>query len=153
MNKFCINCGSQLSNGACPKCSASKNNNNKFWLGFFAGVLVIVLIYGWFITPTEDDETTDNCLASQEQSEQTQQVEQNNGKCYATIDKFNAIQTDMTYQEVVNIVGCDGELTLESGDDSYKLRYYTWRAKRGIGNMVIGFENDYVAAKTQFGLQ
>lgn len=71
-----------------------------------------------------------------------------------TLGEFYEIETGMTYQEVVQIIGCDGELSSESSllDSTYQI--YTWKGNGTIGaNANISFTNGRVTSKAQAGLE
>ena len=67
-----------------------------------------------------------------------------------TLDKFNQIQTGMTYEQVVAIIGEEGTLSSESAYGDYSSKIYSW--SNGIANATISFSNGKVSAKSQFGL-
>ena len=73
-------------------------------------------------------------------------VSTNPGKI--TLEQFNKIKQGMTYQEVVQILGREGELMSEAGS----MRMYTWTNKDDFSNMNATFNNNRVAAKGQLGL-
>lgn len=71
-----------------------------------------------------------------------------------TLDEFYQIETGMTYSEVVEIIGCDGELMSESSliDSTYQI--YTWKGSGSIGaNANVSFANGAVTSKAQSGLK
>ncbi|PEN88562.1 hypothetical protein CN553_23450 [Bacillus cereus] len=60
----------------------------------------------------------------------------------------------MTYEEVVQIIGSEGEVTSESTVADYITKLYTWKGEGSLGaNANITFQNNKVQAKTQFGLK
>ncbi|PEN88349.1 hypothetical protein CN553_23570 [Bacillus cereus] len=68
--------------------------------------------------------------------------------------EFEQIQNDMTYEEVVQIIGSEGKLTSESTVADYTTKLYTWKCEGGLGaNANITFQNNRVQSKTQFGLE
>ena len=69
-----------------------------------------------------------------------------------TLDKFNQIQTGMTYEQVVAIVGSEGTLSTESAYGNQSMKIYYWYASNGISNATISFTNGKVSAKSQIGL-
>ena len=72
-----------------------------------------------------------------------------------TLDEFNQIQNGMTYDEVVAIVGGEGNLISESGDkgtDFYTVMYdYTGEGDLGA-NASFMFQGNKLQNKSQFGL-
>lgn len=72
---------------------------------------------------------------------------------YLTYDNYMKIQNGMSYSEVVEILGGhEGQLDTESGYGGYTLKYYTWTNSSGTRCIVVGFENNRVCAKSQYGL-
>lgn len=73
-----------------------------------------------------------------------------------TLEEFNQIKNDMTYQEVADIVGSSGELISESGDDAsdYYTQMRSWDGEGSLGaNANVMFQDGKVVSKSQFGLQ
>mgnify|MGYP001263540221 CR=1 FL=1 len=71
---------------------------------------------------------------------------------------FDLIKKDMTYAEVVNILGKDGELMSESEFGEIKTQMYSWKAGRkdrgSLGaNMNAMFQNERLVSKAQYGLK
>ena len=69
-----------------------------------------------------------------------------------TLEKFNKIETGMTYQQVVNIIGEEGTLSTESSYGNQSMKVYYWYASNKIANATVSFMNDKVTAKSQVGL-
>ncbi len=71
-----------------------------------------------------------------------------------TMEEYNQIENGMTYDEVVEIIGSQGELSTESEYEGYTIEIYTWYADKTIGsNANVTFENGKVSAKAQVGLK
>lgn len=72
-----------------------------------------------------------------------------------TISEFNKIEIGMTYDEVVSIIGEEGEcfssLDLGLGSD-YKTELFTWNGPDGISTASVMFQDNKVISKSQFGL-
>lgn len=74
-----------------------------------------------------------------------------------TINKkeFNKIKTGMTYDQVKEIIGSDGEVKSEVGGKGEKDHtiVYVWKGVGAIGaNATMTFQNGVLQAKAQFGL-
>ncbi len=67
-------------------------------------------------------------------------------KSNITMEKFNQINTGMTYSQVVNIIGFEGTISSQAGN----IKTYTWEQSSKIISVV--FTNDKVSAKSQIGL-
>lgn len=80
-------------------------------------------------------------------------VEESNQDEKATLEKFNKIETGMTYQEVVDIMGEEGTVSTESSYGSQTMQIYYWYASNGTSNTTVSFMNGKVSAKSQIGLK
>ena len=67
-------------------------------------------------------------------------------------NNYMKIKNGMSYEEVTEIFGDEGELTSSAGYGDYSLKYYTWQNFSGSKIVVVGFENNKVIAKSQIGL-
>lgn len=66
-----------------------------------------------------------------------------------SMDEFEQIEIGMSYDEVVDIIGSEGELTSESDE----VKIYSWEGKGSLGaNALITFYDDEVYDKAQSGL-
>ena len=131
--KKCKYCQSEIDEKAkiCPNCRKKQKPHIIRWIILAVCSLLIV-----------------SCFFGEESIQKDE-----NEKCYATLEKFNQIENGMTYQEVKNIIGCDGTLSSDVGDEeSYNLKTYYWYGKDNISNMVLMFENDVLNGKNQIGL-
>ncbi len=71
-----------------------------------------------------------------------------------TMAEFEAIEEGMPYEEVVEIIGSEGEELPELGDEEEKTTFYTWTGAGEPGaNANILFKEDKVFTKSQFGLK
>ena len=71
-----------------------------------------------------------------------------------TLDEFNRIETGMTYDEVVNIIGSYGTELSRSEIAGYTTVILMWEGSGSLGaNANVTFQNGSVMAKAQFGLQ
>ena len=72
-----------------------------------------------------------------------------------TASEFNQIKNGMTYEEVCEIVGCEGELGVSSSYGSYSGEAYTFKGTLyhiSGANAAITFSNGRVSAKAAVGL-
>lgn len=73
-----------------------------------------------------------------------------------SMSEFERIETGMTYDEVVEIVGTDGELStsVDMFGSELKTEMYVWRGNGSIGsNANVTFQGGTVIAKSQVGLK
>lgn len=70
------------------------------------------------------------------------------------LSKFNQIQTGMSYEEVVKIIGSEGEVVSESDMFGYHTIMYSWSGKGSTGaNAIFTFQNNKLNNKAQVGLR
>lgn len=70
----------------------------------------------------------------------------------ATMDKYNRVETGMTYDEVVAIMGGDGELSSDTEIAGVSSKLYMWDGENIASNCSITFSDGKVSSKSQFGL-
>lgn len=68
-----------------------------------------------------------------------------------TMDKYNQIQTGMTYDEVAALIGGPGEEMGSSEIAGHSTVIYTWSGF-GLSNATVTFGNGRVISKAQIGL-
>lgn len=138
--KICKDCGAEVSKSAktCPKCGRKmKSPLLRILIG------CIILIIGIASLATDMTEMTSN----QNETTDTSKI---------TLEKFNQIQTRMTYQEVVNIIGEEGTVLSETDimdDEQYKTTMYYWYGEDGISNANVTIQGGKVISKAQIGLE
>jgi hypothetical protein len=76
----------------------------------------------------------------------------------ATKDGFDQIREGMSYELVVQILGCDGEVMSSSEMAGFRTVMYGWKASGFVaaatgGNMNAMFQNGRMVSKAQFGLR
>ena len=73
---------------------------------------------------------------------------------YITMSEYNQIKTGMTYEEVINIVGSPGEVSIQSESGGFNLTMITWYGNGTAGsNANVSFQNGKVMGKAQVGLR
>lgn len=73
-----------------------------------------------------------------------------------TIDEFNKIQNGMTYDQVKEIIGGDGDITSETGEAGTSMHtvMYEYPGEGGLGaNASLMFQGGKLMNKSQFGLE
>ena len=132
----CKDCGAQISKSAkvCPHCGAKRKPSG--WRVFWGTILLFVGIF-IFVGAIGGN---GGSAKSEVQG--------------ITAEKFNAIETGMTYDDVVNIVGSEGELSsqVDIGGDEYKTEIYVWYGAVPGSNANVTFQGGKVVAKAQLGL-
>lgn len=137
--KICKECGKEVSRSAktCPNCGKKLKSSG---LRIFLGILILLIGIASIASLGEDNtsQTSTNSTEVQQQK--------------VTLEKFNKLETGMTYKQVVEIIGEDGTLSTESsyGDQSFKVYY--WYSSNGISNATVSFSNGKLTAKSQIGL-
>jgi len=71
-----------------------------------------------------------------------------------TVDEYEEIEAGMSYDEVCDIIGGEGELLSESSIAGYDGAIYSWEGKGSVGaNANVTFQNGEVVTKAQIGLK
>lgn len=121
--------------------SRNNNKNTKIIIAIAIMVIVVVLI-GVILGFTLDTNLDESGNSG------------HTGTRYLTYRNYEKIQTGMSYSEVVNIFGGNqGVLSTSSSYGGYTLSFYTWSNSSGTICVSIGFENNRVCAKSQYGLR
>lgn len=144
---YCQRCGEQYPNSlnSCPKCGAL-NTANKMQrdrkagaiLGVVAGACVLIAIILFAVSSSSGGGKTNT---------------QSGNPPTISFDEFQAIQTGMTYDEVVNIVGGEGELLSESSIAGYDTKMYQWDGDESFSSANVTIQNNAVVSKAQLGLK
>ena len=68
--------------------------------------------------------------------------------------EFGQLRAGMTYPEVVEIIGSEGELISENEMAGYRTQMFAWDEEGtfGVGNANAMFQNGRMVSKSQFGL-
>lgn len=136
--KNCKECGSKISSNAkvCPKCGKKLKHTG---IRVLVGIAIIFIGIYCSISITQNNTTPTGSSITQEQTK-------------VTLEKFNKIETGMTYQQVVDIIGEEGTISTESSYGNQSMKVYYWYASNKIANATISFMNGKVTAKSQVGL-
>lgn len=87
-------------------------------------------------------------LVSKSQSNLTERK----GDADLTQDKFNKVNTGMSYDEVKGVIGSNGEMTRISKVGKSTLTSYTWKGPK-FQRVFTSFKDDKLTNKTQSGLK
>lgn len=168
MNKLvkCKTCGADIAKSAkvCPRCGAKQKNHKVI------GTILVILGIILFANGISDFDTSsdaknqlsqkdNNSYVSSDAPMETTVDEQEDQQNKSTIskDEFNSISTGMTYDEVVEIIGSEGEVMsavdLGMGEE-FKTIMYFWEGEGSLGaNANVTFQGGKVTAKAQIGLK
>lgn len=76
----------------------------------------------------------------------------NTGDADLTMDKYNQIKTGMSYEEIVKIIGSEGEESNSSTAGNFEIKTYTWKGPK-FTRIFATFRNNELSAKSQTGLK
>lgn len=133
---YCKCCGAEIARSAkvCPRCGAK---NKKSGWRIALGTIFIFMALGVFSL---------RMAGAGAKPEET-----------ISMAEFNSIQTGMTYEQVVKIIGTDGELSSSVDmfdENEYKTELYVWKGNGVVGsNATVTFQGGKVVAKSQVGLE
>ena len=136
----CNECGKEISSKAkvCPNCGSPLGKEKKKGscltkvLGVFIFFIGLFIAIGAFLSMESSDSSEKECISMEE---------------------FSEIKTGMSYDEVIEIIGCEGELSSEVSVVDITSELYIWYGSDGISNANVTFSNGKVMAKAQFGLE
>ena len=139
--KKCKYCQTDIPKKAkvCPNCKKNLKSH-----GCLAGVsiflcVIVVCIFIAALSGSKDE-------ISEDISESTAEL--------ITLDEFNTIQNGMSYEEVVEIIGSEGEASSTATGGDITTSIYMWKGKGSVGaNANVTFIDNKVSAKAQFGLE
>lgn len=144
--KVCKECGTEVSSSAkvCPKCG--KDQRNFFVKHKVITFLLVVIVLGAVVGASGSETKNNNSTQTSTTVEQKQEK--------LNLEKFNKIETGMTYEQVVEIIGEEGTVLSESETANIKITIYSWYGEGSIGaNANVTFQNGKVTTKAQFGLK
>jgi len=139
----------------------------KWWFWLIILVLIIGISTCRQDTPTEptpnqadqSNEATPTEAPIEETEEkaqkETEKAEKPANKPTISKEEFDKIEIGMTYEQVKEIIGSDGEVISESGEKGTELHtiMYQWKGEGSLGaNANFLFQNNQLQNKAQFGL-
>ncbi len=138
--KKCKACGKDIAKSAkiCPGCGKSQKTVLGSLARIILGLFLIFVGIGVVVILNDEDSSFNSS---------------DSDKCYITLAEFNEIKTGMSYEEVKNIVGCEGTVVSDTEVMGTKMTIYSWYGKDGISNANVNINNGELVNKTQVGLK
>lgn len=135
----------------------------KWSIIIFAGLMILGGIASALEEDTEKESEsvsapaeTDNTQKEKESSEEPKKKKEEKPKNDEKITKaeFLKIENGMTYEQVIEIIGSEGELLSETGDkgSDYHTVMYQWKGKGFGASANATFQGGELISKAQFGL-
>ena len=97
------------------------------------------------------DATGTDVTTVDEATDALKKVAQGNGP--ATMDKYNQIENDMSYDDVKEIMGEEGIETTSAENEAANITVFQWAGKTPGTSASISFQDGKVTAKVQLGLE
>lgn len=74
--------------------------------------------------------------------------------CKASAAAFSRLQNNMTYEQVREVIGCDGSIQSDMEMAGYRTVMLAWDGEGTLGaNMNVMIQNGRMVMKSQFGLR
>jgi hypothetical protein len=75
------------------------------------------------------------------------------GGCAVNMQNYMRMNEGITYQDAVDIMGCEGREAASGSFARTTTVIYTWQSRIGHGNMSATFQNDRLISRAQAGLR
>lgn len=143
--KKCKYCQSDIPKKAkvCPVCRKKQKKGIFKWIVIV--ILALIIIGAVAGGGDKKEETTQTATSTTT----TSSAESKQG---LTEEKYNSIDSGMTYDEVVALIGEDGTNISETEIGGVKTSVYEWKSSESFGNATITFSDGKVVNKAQFGV-
>ncbi len=154
--KPCKFCQSEIPVKAtvCPICKRTLKKKHTA-LGIICTILGIFIFVGVISAMSSgSDSNSEPASSTQEVSaDDTANENETKNEEWISADEYGQIENGMSYEQVKEIVGSEGEevSTVTVGDMTTTI--YMWYGKDHISNANVTFQNDAVMAKAQIGLK
>ena len=146
--KKCKHCQSDIPKKAkvCPVCRKKQKHTA---LGIFLFIVGLLMMSCSYNSMWNDSNSANQSLNSDQNSGTIESLNDE----YITLEEFNQIETGMTYEEVVEIVGSEGTVMSEVSVLDSTTTMYSWYAENGISNANVTITDNKVVGKAQLGLE
>lgn len=165
--KICKNCGKTVDKKAvvCTSCGVKiKKSLLKKWWFWIVVIFIIITAIGVSkdtdntieIPTAELNADYNNIETSDNENKNTTSEQLAPKKNSPKISKaeFESLKTGMTYNEVVSIIGSEGEMSSQVDVAGYDTKLYIWEGEGSIGaNANVTFQNNKLVSKAQIGLK
>ena len=172
----CKKCGTEFEGKFCPNCGAKQKRKHPVLfvvLGIIVGLFIIGSIGNAIggdgeaittpnptqspIQPTKEPTPEPTAEPTPEPTEEpTSEPTPEPTPSKLTMDKFKALETGMTYEQVVAVLGMEGELgsVVDIGDPQFRTETYTFQNSflDGGGNIIVQIQGGGLVTKAQHGL-
>ena len=168
----CKKCGTEFEGKFCPNCGTKQKRKHPVLLvvlGIIVGLIIIGSIGNAIggdgegittpdptqspIQPTKEPIPEPTVEPTPEPTEEPTPEPTPNK---LTMDKFKALETGMTYEQVVAVLGMEGELgsVVDIGDPQFRTETYTFQNSflDGGGNIIVQIQGGSLVTKAQHGL-
>ena len=154
--KTCKNCGQTVDKKAvvCTSCGVKikKPIYKKWW--FWVIVVIVIIAIGTSNNTNNSTTNNDNTDAPVVENNNTEAPKTEKNSTKISKAEFEALETGITYEEAVAIIGGEGELSSQVDVAGYDTKMYTWKGEGSIGaNANATFQNNSLTSKAQFGLK
>ena len=126
------------------------------FVGFAFIALIVLIFIGALFGGNNNSQQTKNTTTQQHETTSkdspTTTPKGINKDTGVSMSQFNSIHEGMTYDEVVSILGSNGEVVSSSEVGGVKTVMYQWKGNSLGANMNAMFQNDKMVTKAQFGL-
>jgi Beta-lactamase inhibitor (BLIP) len=126
-----------------------------FKFGCLSVIGLIVLVIVIAVASGGDDSASPASTTKTNSTKTSEGTESSNNKEGISKEEFEQVKDGMTYEEVVKVVGVEGELLSETGEKGSQFHtiMYSWEGANGWGaNANMTFQNEKLVSKAQFGV-
>lgn len=124
----------------------------KWWVWLIALVIIGSIAVGGGEDSSQPVNTSNG---ASEESDESKDTSKDKDSAKLSEEEFGKIKDGMTYEEVVEIIGSEGEVLSETGEKGTDLHtvMYTWEGEGSLGaNANLTFQGGELVNKSQFGV-